>query len=84
MTSIKSQKVRDVSNLSEKQKEVLKNEKKWIEASLDHVTSLIDVGCGDGRLTTFLSNFTDRYVGVDLDEKAVANARVLENEKIEG
>lgn len=37
-------------------------------------TSVLDVGCGDGRLLFDLVGHVDRLVGVDLDSRAIAHA----------
>jgi SAM-dependent methyltransferase len=39
--------------------------------------SLLDVGCGDGRLGSLLGSWAGRYVGVDLAEQAIAFARAF-------
>jgi len=39
--------------------------------------SVLDVGCGDGRLLAELSGRVDRLVGVDLDARAIAQASAL-------
>jgi SAM-dependent methyltransferase len=39
--------------------------------------SLLDVGCGDGRLCSLLGDWAGRYVGVDLSEQAIAFAQAF-------
>lgn len=39
--------------------------------------SLIDIGCGDGRLTGVLSESIPRTLGVDVSEKAISLARAF-------
>lgn len=60
----------------------IKKEKEWIQKKIKNASSLIDVGCGEGRALSFLSPLTDKYVGVDLDSKAISKAKKLETEKI--
>lgn len=43
--------------------------------------SLIDVGCGDGRLVHWLKNTVPNISGVDLSERAIAFARAFNDEK---
>lgn len=44
-------------------------------------TSLIDVGCGDGRLVHMLEDQVPNVVGVDLAEQAIALARAFNPER---
>lgn len=36
--------------------------------------SLLDVGCSEGHITSFLSKYVDRTIGVDIDKKAIVKA----------
>lgn len=50
-------------------------EKKYL---LDHIptgSSVLDIGCGDGRNVRTISERTQQIVGIDNDEKAVEDAR---------
>lgn len=42
--------------------------------------SLLDVGCGDGRLIHTIKNFVPKLTGIDLSERAVAFARAFNPE----
>ena len=42
-----------------------------------HPTSILDVGCGDGRFLGLLSDTIPRRVGVDLSEKAISYAKAF-------
>jgi SAM-dependent methyltransferase len=45
--------------------------------------STIDIGCGNGRRTVFLSEHIDgRILGVDFSEIAIRHARLLESDRI--
>jgi SAM-dependent methyltransferase len=43
-------------------------------------SSLLDVGCGDGRFTGMISEDIDRCLGVDLSERAISIAKALRPE----
>ncbi|UXR77351.1 MULTISPECIES: class I SAM-dependent methyltransferase [unclassified Staphylococcus] len=40
-----------------------------------HVSSILDLGCGTGTLTTTFLNFSDEVIGMDLSEEMVAFAQ---------
>ena len=82
MEAVKSTKVRNTEHIPKSYKEFMDSEKKWIQDTIKHTSSLIDVGCGDGRLTLTLSQLTDKYVGVDLDSEALQKAKLLEHDNI--
>jgi len=42
-----------------------------------HPTSILDVGCGDGRFLGLLSDAIPRRVGVDLSDKAISYAKAF-------
>ena len=82
MNKIKSKKVRDTKLAPPIYQDYIKKEKSWIKKKIKHTSSLIDVGCGEGRAVSFLSKLTDSYMGVDFDSKAISKAKKLENKKI--
>jgi SAM-dependent methyltransferase len=40
-----------------------------------HFTNLLDLGCGEGRLTSRLATLSERTVGIDISERALERAR---------
>ena len=40
---------------------------------------VLEVGCGDGRLTAFLSRKTERLTAIDTDETRILNFFIREN-----
>ena len=44
--------------------------------------SVLDVGCGNGRLLNFLVKYGIKYVGIDVSEKLVQIAKKIADEKI--
>lgn len=38
-------------------------------------SSILEIGCGDGRVSEFLVQRCKNFVGVDLDEEAISNAK---------
>lgn len=75
MVNIKSQKVRGQKSYTIPYKIYLTKEKDWILKSLKNSNSLLDVGCGDGRLTKLLKSKTKNYVGIDIDSRAIFYAQ---------
>ncbi|MBS1266279.1 MAG: Ubiquinone/menaquinone biosynthesis C-methyltransferase UbiE [Candidatus Woesearchaeota archaeon] len=82
MSTEKAESVRETEKAPPIYQVYIKKEKEWIERKITHTKSLIDVGCGEGRATAFLSPLTDKYVGIDLNSKAISKAKKLENNKI--
>jgi len=41
-----------------------------------HEKRVLDIGCGDGRTTRHIAHSADSVLGIDPDEKAIAEARV--------
>jgi len=82
MSNIKASSVRETESAPPLYQIYIKKEKSWVKSRIKHTVSLIDIGCGEGRATSFLSKLTDKYFGVDLDSKAIYKAKKLENGKI--
>jgi SAM-dependent methyltransferase len=40
-----------------------------------HFANLLDLGCGEGRLTSALATVSDRTIGIDISERALERAR---------
>lgn len=82
MSYIKDGNIRKTEEYPSAYIEYLEAEKKWVQNEIGHVHSLLDAGCGDGRLSLFLAGFTKKYVGVDLDTEALKKARQFESDTI--
>lgn len=50
----------------------IQKELAWVQQSIVHCKTLLDAGCGDGRIATELSALTDHYTGIDYDQDAIA------------
>lgn len=45
------------------------------------VNSILDIGCGDGRITSDISDIAKKTTGIDYDRKALIHARRLTKDK---
>ena len=58
---------------------ILDPDNKYIQAINSHVplagTTILEIGCGDGRITQELSRYAARVVATDLNEKVLEQAR---------
>ncbi len=58
---------------------ILDPDNKYIQAINSHVplagTTILEIGCGDGRITRELSRYAARVVATDLNEKVLEQAR---------
>ena len=43
----------------------------WVHDKIAGPHSLIDIGCGDGRLARHIAPLFDNYIGVDISERAI-------------
>ena len=46
-----------------------------VQAQVRRNSRLLDLGCGDGELISFLDSHLEQAVGVDIDDQAIADAR---------
>jgi len=79
---MKSNKIieKDELNLEKYPKEFQKFLKKEVEIVKELVNSkdkVLDVGCGNGRAIPEISPLVSKYVGIDIDEDYLSQARVL-------
>lgn len=81
MSNVKAVSVRKTEKYPREYKEYLRLEKRWVNKNLKDCDSLLDVGCGDGRMYPVLKKLCNRYVGVDLDIVALKVARKYESSK---
>lgn len=44
--------------------------------------AILDIACGDGRHAAFMKSYVDEVIGIDLSEKRIARAHLLETEKL--
>lgn len=77
----KSREVRKTEKAPRIYQDYFKKEVEWLKKRIKHTSSLLDAGCGEGRLALFLSSLTDSYVGIDADSKAISKAKKSENGK---
>ncbi len=60
--------------------ELFEKEKRWIQNSILPNSSVLDVGCGDGRNIKSLLEITRKITGIDSDPQAIADAKKNLNE----
>ena len=51
----------------------------WVRKKAASCRTVLDVGCGDGSLATFLDDGTKRIVGIDTDKHCIEKARSVQN-----
>jgi len=82
MNTTKSEKVRSIEKAPAAYQEYMEAERVWLDESISKTPSLLDVGCGKGRLLSFLKELTDTYTGIDLDSDAISSAKSMEDQDI--
>ncbi|MBP7846164.1 MAG: methyltransferase domain-containing protein [Candidatus Pacebacteria bacterium] len=64
-----------LKNPTGKYLDLLTQEKKYIRNHIEKSQSVLDIGCGDGRNLLSLTDITENITGLDIDEKAVSDAK---------
>lgn len=82
MSAIKEVKARETKQYPKAYQKYLKKELAWVKSRIGYTDSLLDAGCGDGRLTPILSKLCNHYVGVDLDAHALSKANRFKSNRI--
>lgn len=49
-------------------------EKKYLQKNIKKNSSVLEIGCGDGRSLNYIINLASKIVGIDIDEKAINDA----------
>jgi len=60
-----------LENLPKSYKEWFKGEKGYLVKNIKENSSVLDIGCGDGRVMKYLIEVTSNLTGIDHDEKAI-------------
>jgi len=50
-------------------------EKKYLQKNIKKDSSVLEIGCGDGRSLNYIVDLADKIVGIDIDEKAINDAK---------
>lgn len=66
---------RIIKNPSPKYKELFKKETKYLAEKIAKDSSVLDVGCGDGRIIKIILETTQNVTGVDNEPAAIQEAR---------